>query len=87
LDRPLNKLRTSDPAAYATRVKEIREEIKTEFGVAPTAQPRGQAAPSAKPPAGGKVMTMADVQATAKANNKTEAEVIAAAKAKGYKIQ
>jgi hypothetical protein len=32
-------------------------------------------------------MTMADVRATAKANNKTEAEVIAAAKAKGFKIQ
>jgi hypothetical protein len=90
LDRPLNKLRTSDPAAYAARVKQIRDEIKAEFGVEPTAQPRGQAAPatpSAKPTADGKVMTMADVRATAKANNKTEAEVIAAAKAKGFKIQ
>jgi hypothetical protein len=50
----------------------------------PSAKP---AAPSAKPAADGKVMTMADVRATAKANNKTEAEVIAAAKAKGFKIQ
>jgi hypothetical protein len=46
LDRPLNRLRTSDPAAYAVRVKEIRDEIKAEFGVEPTAQPRGQAAPT-----------------------------------------
>jgi hypothetical protein len=46
LDRPLNKLRTSDPAAYAARVKQIRDEIKAEFGVEPTAQPRGQAAPA-----------------------------------------
>jgi hypothetical protein len=96
LDRPLSKLRTTDPAAYETRVKAIRDEIKAEFGVEPTVQPRTQAAttaapkppaPSATPAAGGKVMTMADVKATAKANNKTEAEVIAAAKAKGFQIQ
>lgn len=36
---------------------------------------------------GGLSMTMADVRATAKASGKTEAEVIAAAKAKGYTIK
>jgi hypothetical protein len=95
LDRNLDKLRRTDPAAYEARVKAIREEVKTELGIEPTAQPATMsaapaakpAAPSAKPAAGGKVMTMADVQATAKANNKTEAEVIAAAKAKGFIIQ
>jgi hypothetical protein len=51
LDRPLNKLRTTNPPAYAARVKEIRDEIKAEFGVEPTAQPRVQAAPGAAPSA------------------------------------
>ena len=54
--RALNQLRTSNPTAYATRIKEIRDEIKAEFGIEPTAQPRTQtnasaAAPSTKPPA------------------------------------
>jgi hypothetical protein len=87
LDKNLNKLRRQDPAAYEARLEEIRKEIETQYKVRPDAAVAPAAAPSAKPPAGGKVMTMADVQATAKANNKTEAEVIAAAKAKGFKIQ
>lgn len=92
MDRDLRRLRTSDPAAYKARIEAIREEVQTQYKVrpdapAPAASGGAPAAPSAKPPAGGKVMTMADVRATAKANNKTEAEVIAAAKAKGYKIQ
>jgi hypothetical protein len=90
-DRNLRKLRTTDPAAYEARLEELRKEVETRFKVRPDADsPLGgnaPAAPSAKPAAGGKVMTMADVRATAKANNKTEAEVIAAAKAKGFKIQ
>jgi hypothetical protein len=90
MDRNLRKLRTTDPAAYEARLEAIRNEVATQYKIRPdAAAPAASAAPapSAKPPAGGKVMTMADVQATAKANNKTEAEVIAAAKAKGYKIQ
>lgn len=59
LDRPLNRLRSSDPAAYEARIKAIRDEIKAEFGVEPTAQPRAQTTapattPSATPAAGGK---------------------------------
>jgi hypothetical protein len=96
MDRNLRKLRTEDPIKYDLRLKEIRSEVEAQYKVrpdaaapisgadAPAAKP---ATPSAKPAAGGKVMTMADVRATAKANNKTEAEVIAAAKAKGFKIQ
>jgi hypothetical protein len=96
MDRNLRKLRTEDPVKYNLRLKEIRSEVEAQYKVrpdaaapisgadAPAAKP---ATPSAKPAADGKVMTMADVRATAKANNKTEAEVIAAAKAKGFKIQ
>jgi hypothetical protein len=91
MDKNLRKLRTTDPVAYEARLEEIRKEIATQYKVRPDssapASTAPAAAPSAKPPAGGKVMTMADVQATAKANNKTVAEVIEAAKAKGYKIQ
>jgi hypothetical protein len=97
-DRNLRKLRTTDPAAYEARLEELRKEVETRFkvrpdadsplgGNAPAAPSAKPAATSAKPAADGKVMTMADVRATAKANNKTEAEVIAAAKAKGFKIQ
>jgi hypothetical protein len=89
MDRDLRKLRTADPAAYEAKVEKLREETKTEYGVRPDARaPKASASAAPTTPApGGKVMTMADVQATAKANNKTEAEVIAAAKAKGFKIQ
>lgn len=95
MDRNLRKLRTTDPAAYEARLEEIRKEVQTQYKVRPDAaapaasggEPTKPATPSAKPTADGKVMTMADVRATAKANNKTEAEVIAAAKAKGFKIQ
>ena len=47
-------------------------------------KPEATAAPAA--PAGDKVMTMADVRATAQKHGKTEAEVIAAAKARGFTI-
>jgi hypothetical protein len=96
MDRTLRKLRTTDPAAYEAKIEQIRKNIETQYKVRPDAPPpvvgadapaAKLATPSAKPAADGKVMTMADVRATAKANNKTEAEVIAAAKAKGYKIQ
>lgn len=90
MDRNLRKLRTTNPAAYEARLEEIRKEVETQYKIRPdAAAPAASAppAPSATPAAGGKVMTMADVKATAKANNKTEAEVIAAAKAKGFKIQ
>jgi hypothetical protein len=97
MDRNLRTLRKNDPITYNLRLEEIRNEIEARYKVRPDAPaPFGgedapaapkPAAPSAKPAAGGKVMTMADVRATAKANNKTEAEVIAAAKAKGFKIQ
>jgi hypothetical protein len=88
MDRNLRKLRTTDPAAYEARLEEIRKEVETQYKVRPdaAAAPATGGAPT-KPAADGKVMTMADVRATAKANNKTEAEVIAAAKAKGFKIQ
>lgn len=87
MDRDLRKLRTTDPAAYEAKVEALRNEIKAEYKVRPDAPaPKAQTA-STTPAPGGKVMTMADVKATAEANNKTEAEVIAAAKAKGYKIQ
>lgn len=43
--------------------------------------------PSTPPATGGKTMTMADVRATAAASGKTEDQVIAAAKAKGYTIR
>jgi hypothetical protein len=90
MDRNLRKLRTTNPAAYEARLEEIRKEVETQYKIrpdAPAPTASAPAAPSAKPAAGGKVMTMADVRATAKANDKTEAEVIAAAKAKGFKIQ
>lgn len=102
MDRNLRKLRKEDPVKYDLRIKEIRSEVEAQYKVRPDAavpisgdaapaapKPAAPkpAAPSATPAAGGKVMTMADVRATAKANNKTEAEVIAAAKAKGFQIQ
>jgi hypothetical protein len=46
LDRNLNKLRRTDPAAYEAQVKAIREEVKTELGIEPTAQPKLSAAPA-----------------------------------------
>jgi hypothetical protein len=90
MDRNLRKLRTTDPAAYEARLEEIRKEVAEQYKTRPDAAAPAASAPatpSATPAAGGKVMTMADVRATAKANDKTEAEVIAAAKAKGFKIQ
>lgn len=87
-DRELRKLRREDPTAYSARIETLRNEIKNEYGVRPNASaPKAGAAAPTNPAPGGKVMTMADVKATAAANNKTEAEVIAAAKAKGYTIQ
>jgi hypothetical protein len=53
----------------------------------PSAYPTKPAAAPAAPTAGGKVLTQADIAATAKSSGKSEAEVIAAAKAKGYTIQ
>jgi hypothetical protein len=62
--------------AIAERKKELAETLPQ--------VPGKQGAPAA--PAGDKVMTMADVKATAQKHGKTEAEVIAAAKAKGFTI-
>jgi hypothetical protein len=63
------------------------ELLPSTFPSRPTAPaPTAPAAPAA-PAASGKVMTQADVAATAKSTGKTEAQVIAAARAKGYTIQ
>jgi hypothetical protein len=51
------------------------------------AAPKPTTAPAAAPAAGGKVATRADIAATAARTGKSEAEVIEAAKAKGYTIQ
>jgi hypothetical protein len=53
-------------------------------GAAPAAKP---AAPAAAPAQAGKVMSMADVKATAAARKISEADVIAAAKKAGYTIK
>jgi hypothetical protein len=51
MDRDLRKLRTSDPAAYDTRLKEIRSEVEAQYKVRPdaTAPTASAAAPNAKP--------------------------------------
>lgn len=69
------------------RTKRLRDAIaarKAELAETLPQVPGKQGAPTA--PAGDKVMTMADVKATAQKHGKTEAEVIAAAKAKGFTI-
>lgn len=63
-------------AAIDARKKELAATVPTVPGK-----------PGTTPPAAGdKVMTMADVRATAQKHGKTEAEVIAAAKARGFTI-
>jgi hypothetical protein len=51
MDRDLRKLRTSDPAAYDTRLKEIRSEVEAQYKVRPdaTAPTASAAAPNVKP--------------------------------------
>lgn len=64
----------------ATKTADRRQEIQRlqrEMGVTP----------AATQPTGGKVMTMADVQATAKSSGRTPQQVIEAAKARGIQVQ
>ena len=95
--------RNRDNAAASNRMREIyAEEIQKFFPNTPlsdllAAAPPGDLMPAsagAPAPAAGKpaasaarVMSMADVQATAAASGKTTQEVIDAAKAKGYTIK
>ena len=97
----LAALRNRDAAAANNRMKEIyAEEIQKFFPSTPLSDllaaappgdltPAGGGAPAAGKPAtsAARVMSMADVQATAAASGKTTQEVIDAAKAKGYTIK
>jgi len=93
--------RNRDSAAASNRMREIyAEEIQKFFPSTPLSEllaaappgdltPAGGGAPAATKPAAStaRVMSMADVQATAAASGKTTQEVIDAAKAKGYTIK
>jgi hypothetical protein len=87
-------MRANDPVAMNKRYKEIyAEEIQSKFPNTPISELLSQmpaedmgAAPAPKT-SGAKVMSMADVQATAAASGKTTQEVMDAAKAKGYTIK
>jgi len=97
----LAALRNRDAAAANNRMKEIyAEEIQKFFPSTPLSDllaaappgdltPTSGGAPAASKPAASaaRVMSMADVQATAAASGKTTQEVIDAAKAKGYTIK
>lgn len=61
-------------------------ELRPVLNTTPAA-PKPTTAPAAAPAASGKVATRADIAATAAKTGKSEAEVIEAAKAKGYTIQ
>jgi hypothetical protein len=78
---------------FAKKREAYEKELRNKFPDAPG----GSSAPPPPPPAGnknsssapagGKVVTRADIKATATASGRTEAEVEAAAKAKGYTIK
>ena len=67
------------------RIERLQTAIKDREDALAATLPKVPGTPPA--PAGDKVMTMADVRATAQKHGKTEAEVIAAAKAKNFTIK
>lgn len=88
------RLQIQDPKAYAEKRAAHEADLRQKFPNAPggSSAPPPSAAPagnkkSSSAPAGGKVVTRADIKATATASGRTEAEVEAAAKAKGYTIK
>ena len=69
------------------RIERLKTAIKDREDALAATLPKVPGKPEATAaPAGAKVMTMADVKATAQKHGKTEAEVIAAAKARGFTI-
>lgn len=89
------RLQIQDPKAYAEKRAAYEADLRKKFPLAPggaSAPPTPTPAPagnkkSSSAPTGDKVVTRADIKATAKASGRTEAEVEAAAKAKGYTIK
>lgn len=70
------------------RVERLRNAINDRKAELSATLPTVPGKPGTQPaPAGDKVMTMADVRATAQKHGKTEAEVVAAAKARGFTIK
>ena len=84
------RLQIQDPKAYAEKRAAHEADLRQKFPDAPggsSAPPPAGNKNSSSAPAGGKVVTRADIKATATASGRTEAEVEAAAKAKGYTIK
>lgn len=83
----LDSLREQYPNASQWRTDKPKEEAPSQTrSVAPTKAPAGNKNTPPKQ-TGGKVVTRADIKATAKASGKTEKEVEAAIKAKGWTIK
>jgi hypothetical protein len=84
LRKTYSDLQKADPTGEQAAAFKDRW-IAREMGAAPAAAPAP--APQAAPAQSGKVMSQADVAATARARGVTEAEVIAAAKKAGFTIK
>jgi hypothetical protein len=74
--------------ARATALRGLQIETNRPVGVTPPGlRPKQGTAPGTSPAAGATVLTPADMDATVKASGRSRAEVVAAAKRRGYQVQ